>query len=116
MNCFECEQYTGGIDWNSCGVTGAENFQTIKDCNFVNDDGTINYNDDFFRGSTNTVVLPCYPGTHVIVQTEFGPREDIVLGFVLNTTGSFAKIRGIGLVPLNKFAETAQIVEVPDDK
>ena len=65
--------------------------------------------------SKTTVVLPCAPGTRIVVQTEFGPKEDLVLGFVIKPTGAFAKIRGSGLLPLDKFDETVHIIDESEE-
>lgn len=49
------------------------------------------------------ILLPCAPGQKIIRTSEFGPKEDIVLRFVINENGTFVVIRGIGKVPLNQF-------------
>ena len=49
MKCYNCPFYEGGQTWNSCGVIGAEYFSTLDNCTLVNDDGTINMDDEYFK-------------------------------------------------------------------
>lgn len=42
MECSKCPYYASGHMWNTCKVIGAEYFTEIRDCKFVNDDGTVN--------------------------------------------------------------------------
>lgn len=34
---------------NACDVSGSENFYTQNDCDFVNDDGSLNYDNEFIK-------------------------------------------------------------------
>lgn len=49
MNCFNCPHYKSGYMSNSCGVTQSENFYTQDDCNLVNDDGSLNYDNEYIK-------------------------------------------------------------------
>lgn len=49
MKCYECEYYRTEPTWNACSITMSECFRAIDDCALVNDDGSINYEDEFFN-------------------------------------------------------------------
>ena len=49
MRCCDCEYYKSGHMWNYCALTESEYFRTVDDCTLVNDDKSINYNDDYFN-------------------------------------------------------------------
>ena len=54
------------------------------------------------------VLLPCEPGTKIIRPSDFGPKEDVVLRFVINENGTYVVIRGIGKVPLDQFEKSVE--------
>lgn len=42
MRCSSCPFYTGGLHYNACAITESEYFNQPSNCDFVNNDGTIN--------------------------------------------------------------------------
>ena len=52
MNCKSCPYYTSGIEFNACTLTMSEYFSTQTNCTLVNDDGTINYQDEYFHDNS----------------------------------------------------------------
>ena len=42
MRCENCPQYSSEPLWNRCEITGAECFNTINNCDLVNEDGSDN--------------------------------------------------------------------------
>lgn len=51
MKCSQCDYYSSGYMWNGCSLTESECFRTRDDCTLVNDDGTVNFNDPYFKDS-----------------------------------------------------------------
>lgn len=49
MKCSYCGHYKTGINYNACDIAEMECFHTLENCTLVNDDGTINYNDEYFK-------------------------------------------------------------------
>ena len=49
MNCMNCPYYKTGYLYNACSLTEAEYFNTLANCTLVSDDGTINYQDEYFH-------------------------------------------------------------------
>jgi len=49
MNCKECPFYKQGYMWNGCALTESECFMPLDDCTLVKDDGTVNYDDPYFK-------------------------------------------------------------------
>lgn len=49
MNCFNCDRYFSSATFNRCAITDSECFRPIKDCTLLNDDYSINYNDEYFK-------------------------------------------------------------------
>ena len=52
MKCRDCDFYKTGYLWNGCGLTGDECFRQDENCTLVNEDGSINYNDAYFKDET----------------------------------------------------------------
>jgi len=50
VKCNGCEFYGSGYMWNGCSLTESECFMPQDNCDLVNDDGTINYQADYFKG------------------------------------------------------------------
>jgi hypothetical protein len=42
MKCIDCDYYKTGYQWNCCTLLEGECFMPVKNCDFVNDDQTIN--------------------------------------------------------------------------
>ena len=42
MKCFKCKYYEAGSMSNQCTLLKWENQRTTDDCEYVNDDGTVN--------------------------------------------------------------------------
>lgn len=49
MRCYDCEHYQTKYMWNGCDIIGGECFMPMDDCGLVNDDGSINYDDKYFK-------------------------------------------------------------------
>lgn len=49
MKCTECQYYNSSYMWNSCALTQSEYFYQQYDCTLVNDDGSINFKDNYFQ-------------------------------------------------------------------
>lgn len=49
MKCSKCLHYKGGYMYNSCSVTQPEYFREPKDCDLINDDGSLNYENEFIK-------------------------------------------------------------------
>ena len=52
MNCKSCPYYTSGIEFNACSLTESECFNTLTNCTLVSEDGTINYQDEYFHDNS----------------------------------------------------------------
>ena len=49
MKCIDCPHYRSLYMINSCDVTCSENFYPSDNCNLVNDDGTLNYDNEWVK-------------------------------------------------------------------
>ena len=49
MKCFKCPYYACGCMWNRCGVTNSEYFREPDNCDLVNDDGSLNHDNEFIK-------------------------------------------------------------------
>jgi len=54
MKCYGCEFYRSGYQYNSCSLTESECFPPQEKCDLVNDDGSINYQNEYFKSQTAT--------------------------------------------------------------
>jgi len=50
MKCLGCEYYQRGYMYNACALTESEYFHEPENCTLVNDDGTVNFKDPYFKG------------------------------------------------------------------
>lgn len=48
MKCCKCPHYVFELNYNRCNVTENECFYEQQHCDLVNDDGSINYDADYF--------------------------------------------------------------------
>ena len=53
MRCRNCDYYSSGYMHNSCLLAETECFREMDDCDLVNDDMTVNYNNVYFDGIAN---------------------------------------------------------------
>lgn len=51
MECNGCPYYKSGFQYNACGITESENFHQQENCTLVNDDGSVNFEDDYFKNT-----------------------------------------------------------------
>ncbi|QHJ85040.1 MAG: hypothetical protein [Bacteriophage sp.] len=49
MKCCNCPYYKSDYMSNACAVTQDENFYSQENCTLVNEDGSLNYDDEFIR-------------------------------------------------------------------
>lgn len=49
MRCCDCCHYRSLYMNNSCDVTCSENFHISDNCNLVNEDGTLNYDNEWIK-------------------------------------------------------------------
>ena len=49
MDCYNCMYYKAGLTSNYCEITQSENYRIQKHCTLVNDDGKLNYDDEYIR-------------------------------------------------------------------
>lgn len=49
MKCFDCPYHKSGYMYNSCAVTFDEYFMEPENCDLVNDDGSLNYDNEFIK-------------------------------------------------------------------
>ena len=49
MKCEDCEHYSRGHLWNRCEIMEAECFMPQTDCSLVNDDGSTNMENPYFK-------------------------------------------------------------------
>ena len=49
MKCIDCPHYTDGYMFNRCGVTGDEYYKADDNCTLVNEDGSLNYDNEFVK-------------------------------------------------------------------
>lgn len=58
MKCRHCPYYKCGYMHNSCEITQSEYFREPDGCDLVNDDGSLNYDNEFIKmeyGESSTV-------------------------------------------------------------
>ena len=51
MKCCRCDYYKTGYLYNACALTESECFMPQDNCTLVNDDNSINFEDEYFKGS-----------------------------------------------------------------
>lgn len=49
MKCGNCPHYRSSYMYNSCAVAQLEYFREPDNCDLVNDDGSLNYEDEFIK-------------------------------------------------------------------
>lgn len=49
MKCGNCPHYRSSYMYNSCAVAQSEYFREPDNCDLVNDDGSLNYEDEFIK-------------------------------------------------------------------
>ena len=49
MKCCKCPYYRSGFMSNKCEVTKDEYFREPKECDLVNNDGSLNYDNEFIK-------------------------------------------------------------------
>lgn len=49
MKCGNCPHYRSGYMYNSCAVAQSEYFREPDNCDLVNDDGSLNYENEFIK-------------------------------------------------------------------
>lgn len=54
MKCYKCPHYESGELYNCCYLTDSWCFIEPYDCDLVNDDGSINYNNEYFKRERKT--------------------------------------------------------------
>ena len=49
MKRSKCPHYKGGYMYNSCAVAQSEYFREPENCDLVNEDGSLNYDNEFIK-------------------------------------------------------------------
>ena len=58
MTCKDCQYYQSGYMWNYCAITGDEYFRTPIKCTLLNEDGSINKEDPYFKNYAEYIATP----------------------------------------------------------
>lgn len=49
MRCYDCPHYKSGCTSNYCAITSSENFHIQHNCDLVNEDGSLNYDNEYIK-------------------------------------------------------------------